>query len=298
MMKSNQYMRKYYTDKGYDVGKRGSSFEIKVSDLSVNSNASVLVICDFCQKEFYMEYNKYLGSIENGNCCSGCRYEKIKYTNMKKYGVENTSQLEEVKNKRIFTNMDRYGVPSNLNLKETHEKIRITNQEKYGADYFFLTPEGKEMSKKTCMEKYGVDNPSKNLEVKEKQRRSLYENGTCPTSKAQKYIHKLIGGELNYPFEYYNVDIFLENLNIYIEYDGSGHNLNVKKGEITQEAFDKRNLIRYYYLKSKGLKMIQIINVKDKLPNDNTITNDILNAIEFLKTSKDSHFLIDWDRLL
>jgi hypothetical protein len=49
-MRFNTYMKKYYTDKGYDVGRQGSVFEILVEDLSPNSNADVDVSCDFCGK--------------------------------------------------------------------------------------------------------------------------------------------------------------------------------------------------------------------------------------------------------
>lgn len=295
-IKANRYVREYYTNKGYLVGEDGTTFEVNVDDLSKNSNVPVLVTCDFCKKELTMKYGKYLGSVETRNCCYDCRYEKVKFTNMKKYGVENTSQLQSVTDKRASTSMERYGVTSNLKLPETHEKVRKTNQEKYGADYYLLTKEGREKSKETNLIKYGFDNPAKNEEIKKKTKQSLYENGNCPTSKAQFYLHDLIGGELNYPFEYYNVDIFLKEYNIYIEYDGSGHNLNVKKKEITQEEFDRKSLIRYYYLKKKGLKMIQIINETDKLPMDEIILKDIREGILFLNNGEDSHIIINWDK--
>jgi hypothetical protein len=43
--------------------------------------------------------------------------------------------------------------------------------------------------------------------------------------------------------------------------------------------------------------MIQIINKTDKLPVDEIILKDIQDGILFLGNSKDSHIIINWDKI-
>ena len=290
-------MKKYYTDKGYDVGKRGTVFEILAEDLSPNSNAQVLVLCDFCDKEHEMMYCKYLSTKEDGNCCYDCRQKKVQKTNMKNYGVKNTSELDSVTEKRKKTCLERYGYISNAMTEESKEKSRNTNLERYGYEYGFQSPEIRNKIILSNLEKYGVENPMQNEEVKSKVRKSLYENSSCPTSKAQKYICLLYKGELNYPIDWYSLDIYLETLGIYIEYQGSGHNLNVKSGEITEIEFQQRQVARYNHIKSKGLKMIELVNETDKLPSDNILL-EILDECILYFTETNRHYIsINLDEL-
>lgn len=71
--------------------------EVKIEDLPETSNAIVDTVCDFCGEPHKMTYCKYIGAKDSGICCYKCRHKKSKKTNIEKYGVENTSQLEENK---------------------------------------------------------------------------------------------------------------------------------------------------------------------------------------------------------
>lgn len=71
--------------------------------------------------------------------------EKIKQTNLARYGVENPTQSEIIK-----------------------EKTKQNNLKKYGVEYFVQSNVFKEKYKNSCMKKYGVDNSSKNPEIKKK----------------------------------------------------------------------------------------------------------------------------------
>ena len=197
---------------------------------------------------------------------------------MDKYGVESTSQLDSVKEKRRRTCLNKYGYESNLCAQETKEKIKNTNLRKYGYEIATKNEDVKNKLIQTCLNKYGVSNPMKNINIKNKVRESLYKNSSCPSSKAQRYICNLYNGILNYPVDYYNLDILLDD-NIYIEYNGSGHNMNVKMGSITQDEFKRREIIRYDYLKSKGYREIIFNNYSDKLPDDKYL----FNILEFCK---------------
>lgn len=290
-------MKKYYTEKGYDVGKRGTFFEIKVEDLSPNSNADVLVLCDFCENEHTMKYCKYLSTVESGNCCYECRPKKQEKTNMIRYGVRNTSQLEFIQEKRKNTCMEKYGFPSNSMSEISKDKMRKTNLAKYGTEYYFNTEEFKEKSKKSNLERYGFSNGMKSEIVKSKVRNSLYENSTCPSSKGQRHLCELYDGILNYPMGWYNLDIYLPFCDIYIEYQGSGHKLNLKRGKITEEEFIKKEIIRYNYLKKQELKMIEFINISDKLPSDEIMLSLLDYCLKYFEESKRNYISIDLDNL-
>ena len=103
---------------------------------------------------------------------------------------------------------------------------------------------------------------------REKQTRSLIENGHGAISLQQKWIAETIGGNsvLNYPWKTSCLDIAFPEEKIYIEYDGSGHDLSVKLGSMTQEAFDRREMNRTYGLYRDGWKCIRIISRSDRLP--------------------------------
>lgn len=61
--------------------------------------------------------------------------EEIKKSIKEKYGVENISQIESVKQKRKQTFIDKYNVENSFQLKETKEKIKKSIHEKYGVDF-------------------------------------------------------------------------------------------------------------------------------------------------------------------
>lgn len=291
-IKQSTYMKRYYEDKGYPFIKRGYIMEVKVEDLPETSNAIVDTVCDFCGEPHKMTYCKYIGAKDSGICCYKCRYKKSKKTNIEKYGVENTSQLEENKEKRRETCMERYGYPSNLCTDDTKRKIRETCLKKYGVECALQSPEIIAKAKKTSRERYNVENCMQNDIVKSKVRKSLYQNNTCPSSKAQRYICNLLAGELNYNVDFYNLDIYLGN-HIYVEYDGSGHNLQVKFGNLTQEDCDRKEEKRYLYLLSKGYKMIKIINLqkRDKLPSDDVIKQIINDGVEYIQRGGNAYII-------
>ncbi len=113
--------------------------------------------------------------------------------------------------------------------------------------------------------------------------KTYYKNGTQKCSLQQKYIFDLIGGELNYPVGNASLDIAFPNEMVYIEYDGSGHNLSVKVGEKTEEQFAEKEKRRNYKLYRLGWKSIRIISRKDNFPTDNKIKEMIQYGINILK---------------
>jgi very-short-patch-repair endonuclease len=148
----------------------------------------------------------------------------------------------------------------------------------------------------TNLKRYKVKHTLSDKIVWLKTREALYKNGNVPCSQQQEYIYKIIGGVLNYPIESINVDILLDNKNI-IEYDGSGHNLSVKKRALSQEEFNKKEMRRNYFLMNKGYKMIRIISLKDNIPSDDILIKMLNDAKEIINSGR-SYVTFDIDNSL
>lgn len=204
--------------------------------------------------------------LQNEEC-----YEKMKQTNMEKYGVEHVSQTDEVKQKVVQTSLEKYGVPNPLMSKEVQEKVKATNLEKYGVESILVLPEFHEHSRNVDIERYGVYHHLQNPEILAKQKETFHKNGTCPTSIQQIYLYNLYGGDMNYPVKHYNVDIYLPDDNLAIEYDGGGHDLNIKLGSLTPDEFNRKEIIRSSVIKHEGYKQMHIISSKDLIPFDTTL---------------------------
>ena len=206
--------------------------------------------------------------------------EKIRATWQKNYGenITNPFQTEEVRDKTKATLQKNYGegIVNISQVKEIRDKIKDTNLGRYGAECPFGSKEIQDKIKATFKKRYGVDNPMKNEEIKNKALDSFQFNGTGPCSRAQKYIHFLIGGALNKRICNSLVDICFEEEKTAIEYDGGGHFLGeliVNKDRfISKEAFLKEKN-REYSIVNKGYKVIRFIATKDRIPSDEVILN-------------------------
>ena len=224
--------------------------------------------------------------------------EKIRATWQKNYGenITNPFQTEEVRDKTKATLQKNYGegIVNISQVKEIRDKIKDTNLGRYGAECPFGSKEIQDKIKATFKKRYGVDNPMKNEEIKNKALDSFQFNGTGPCSRAQKYIHFLIGGALNKRICNSLVDICFEEEKTAIEYDGGGHFLGeliVNKDRfISKEAFLKEKN-REYSIVNKGYKVIRFIATKDRIPSDEVI----LNLIEEFKNSDFKVVRIDFE---
>jgi len=295
---------------------RGTQLLVNINDLPDNSTVNIIVRCDYCGKEFSKQYREYINSNQKGiiktDCCNDnvCLVKKRTESNLLIYGVENVFQVKEYQEKQketlkdkynvnhvshieghnekvINTSLERYGVKHYNQTDECKEKIEITSLEKYGETHFSKTLEFKNKVIQTCIDKYGVNSVMHVDIFKNKCCESLlkakYKNGTGVSSKQQKYLYQLLGGELNYPVNNLMLDIAFPKSKIYIEYDGGGHDLRVKCGDLTKDEFLKKEINRYYFLKNKGWKLIRLISKKDYLPNDKTIKEIYEYSIDYLK---------------
>jgi hypothetical protein len=304
--------------KGKEVCDYSKNIIVKVEDLPKSCEIVIKVQCDYCGKivdRLYKDYYKRKLSDDSTpnkkDSCYECislkrkdsdlliygvahttqldsTKEKMKQSNLKNWGVEFASQSDIIMTKIINTNLERYGVKCILQDETFKNKIRNTTISRYGVSHYSKTDKSKENYKLKSLDKYGVDHPMKNKLISDKVQlkriNTLYKNGTAPCSLAQLYLFYLIGGNLNYPVNYYNLDIAFPYRMEYVEWDGSGHDMNLKLGQISEEKYNSKALKRWYSLKSRGWKEIRIISLKDRLPENNIVYNIISVAREYLNT--------------
>lgn len=274
----------YYKNKGYDIPKitkNNKFYNIVVNSEDVNPKSKIIMldfICDCCGCKFQRKAQNYYQRVFKTNnlstYCDKCCLEASKETMLEKYGVE-------------------YGGQVNGSIKKREE----TCMQKYGVTHALKTELSKNKSKLTCTSKYGVDSFSKTNEFRKQAKEYFKKSNIISCSKQQKHIADILNIPTNIYFHGYYLDM-VYNDNIDIEYDGSGHNLSVKHGDLSQEDFDKRERKRYAVIHSYGMKTITILgNERDILPKDEILLKDILNGIECLNNSNNLSYIIDYTKI-
>ena len=110
--------------------------------------------------------------------------EKIKATNLQKFGSEWPGSSEIIKSKIKKTNQEKRGVDYPFQSKEIQEKIPQSFLEKYGTTNINAEDWKKEKAKQTCIDKFGVE--SYYLSEQAAEARRLLREKTC-----DKYWNRL-----------------------------------------------------------------------------------------------------------
>jgi hypothetical protein len=110
-VKLNSKNIEHYKSKGYDVSEK----EIKINtiDLISGSSRKINVRCDICNYDKILPFREYMRSYNNGgyySCSAKCSMDKNKITNLKNYGVENVSQIDEIKKRKEETCLNNHGM--------------------------------------------------------------------------------------------------------------------------------------------------------------------------------------------
>lgn len=212
--------REHYESLGYKFTKYYDEFEVPIEHLIKTANVDVLVNCDYCKQNYTTQYQNYIkcqnNSIIKKDCCIKCKSIKTEESNMLKYGVKSTNQLEETQIKKRKTNlikygvetvsqcsevkekfrstcMDRYGVDHPMRLEETKNKVKDTVMNKYGVENILDLPEIQEKIKQTNIEKYGCENPLQNEDIKNKMiDTNLKRYGVRSTSQVKEFREKQV----------------------------------------------------------------------------------------------------------
>ena len=118
--------------------------------------------------------------------------EKIKKGFIKKYKVDNPSKSDVIKNKTKQTCLEKYGVEYSFQSDIVKEKAKETIREKYGVDHIMRNEaiknkvilknknnrkEAAEKAKQTCLEKYGVTHQMQNVEIQNKTKKKYFYKG-------------------------------------------------------------------------------------------------------------------------
>lgn len=226
--------------------------------------------CRYCGKEsefksFSLGYKDICDSKE---CKHKHRIETVKKTNLEKYGVENVSQLESIKKKKIETVFKHYGVCDFLNSEQNKHNMYDEN----GVQKAW-SKEAKEKRKKTLLERYGTtdlfsinDNAgrkkSNSKEGREKAKQTLLKNrGVTSTWKLQKTKDTIKKTNLEKYGEtcYFKTDEFKEKLKGHnIEKYGVENYFNSEDYKIKSKEVSLKKYNSEYYLSSELRKQREI----------------------------------------
>lgn len=173
-----------YVELGYKFTKMGGSVDVRVEHLSRGSHAIVDVKCDYCGIIKNVPYKQYIYQHDDllGDSCSDCKLIKSRITMSNKYGVDNPSKLDWVKEKKIDTCMNNFGVEHPMQSKDVRDKAITTNVEKYGVEHPSQSNVVKTKIVNTNNEKYGVDwtRQNKDIDTKIKSTMNVRYGGNSP----------------------------------------------------------------------------------------------------------------------
>lgn len=187
-----------------------------------NENNEQIKACGKNSSNFVVSSKKY--------CCYECgkadRREKVRKTNLERYGNENAMKSEVIKNrlkdslrnipvekkeeyikKRVETRRQKIDeISQNISLglkkayqergQEIQEKTRQTCLDKYGVTSTNKLESMKEKSKKTCLERYGTEYAIQNKEMREKIEKTNLEKYGVKIASCNKEIANKIRTKL------------------------------------------------------------------------------------------------------
>lgn len=120
--------------------------------------------------------------------------QKKKQSSIKKYGVDNISKSDEIKEKKRDAFKNHYGFDHYFQTEDFKKHCRQFYQEKYGVDSYSKTPEAMEKIRKTNLIKYGVD-----FACLRKEARSMGSNNSCAN---RDFENRLLKENISYEREF------------------------------------------------------------------------------------------------
>ena len=256
-VKVSQSSKRFCKAWGFPDANIGDTINVPLEKLSRGSSYKVLCVCDYCGQEFEIAFGSYQAKKKNSyihkDCCINCRSRKIQETLIAKYGVRSPLQVPEFLEAAQQTCLDRYGTRFPTQLEEIDKRRRQSMLERYGAEVAIQSPAIRAKMEAAWQAKYGASSPLASPIVQEKIHQTCLErygvayvfqdeNGYWQAegsdlsddkralfnSRPQIEMYEAclnLGYEcmLNYRIgEYcYDVAVFLDNVCIDLEYDGS-----------------------------------------------------------------------------
>lgn len=254
---------KFYLKKGYDP-KIGVDLTVNIDDLTTGSSVMVDVECDYCFSKKKLSYKNYNKNIKVGyrySCSQKCSYlkkseillkekgvsnifqlqetkDKIKQTNIEKWGKEHYTQTEDFKEKYRNTSFANFGVENPMMSKEIQSKVKLTSLDKWGGIGFASEEISKKIKQKN-LEVWGYESISNISEIKNKSKETNlkkwggigYQSKEI-SKKIKKTLYEKYGTDSNTKNEEFRKSHYkLSKENNYLEYLGDGVSLfNCDKG--------------------------------------------------------------------
>ena len=170
---------KYYKEKGYEFKKCGDIIEVNVLDLQRRSTTMVKCTCDFCGKITETWYGKVVVNKENNTliACDNkdCMRKKKEDTNLKRYGVKNPSQAQEIKNKKVETCKKNFGCEYPAQSKIVQDKLKKAFQNHFGCNNPMQDTAIRNKAKATNIERYGVENVAQSKIIQDRMKATCKE---------------------------------------------------------------------------------------------------------------------------
>lgn len=189
---------------------------------------------------------------------------KSKQTKKEKYGSETFNN----ETKRKQTNLNKYGITNTLNLEASREKQKQVMNEKYGVDNFFSNQGA---FKGVMNERYGVDYAMQNKELMNKVFTTKYINWGNPNYNNQKKFEQTMLSKhgVTRPF---HLKRYVEKSKQtkYKRYGDANYNNRMKANKTIYEKYGKN-----YY------KHLLLNNVGNKISKLNIKFQNFLNGGEF-----------------
>lgn len=220
--------------------------------------------------------------------------DKLKQTNLEKYGKEWYTQTAEYKDKSKRTCQEKYGTDHHLQSQEVIDKRVMTCEEKYGSGNVLASEFGKKKSKETMLDKYGVEYT---MQVPEFRRKAI---SNSRQSKLETRICDLLD---NYGIEYiqhhvikqdqliHEFDFYLPQYKLLIDADGTYFHgyLDDPDGLHVREDYDEVRL----KLTPQDHRLHVIVE-----GNEDKQIKDIVNTLEEAagSLSKYDSMLFNWCR--
>ena len=247
LVKDSRRTGKFFIEKGY-ISIDGY-FNVYKDDMNSTNRTKVDCICFICKIQNTISWFNYSTQINKNNIytCHKCHFyktkiewiknhntdnvqsldyvrDKLKNTNLEKYGVECVFQNDDIKNKIKNTNLERYGVEYSISSDIVREKIIKTFNLRYNTSCIFNgdSPFREDINEKlkiilnstdikdkkanTCLDKYGFKNPMQSEEVKQKSVKTCLEKyGTEYALQSEEVKQKSVKTCLEkYGTEYYS----------------------------------------------------------------------------------------------
>lgn len=168
----------------------------------INTYTKVNIICTEHNNEYWQLPSNHLSG--HGGCKICTEIMKQKACQIK-YGCNHPSQSKKVQDKIKQTNLEKYGVEYAIASNTAREKSKQTMQLRYGCDYAQQSTAILQKTKDTNLKNYGVENVFQSEEIKEKSKQTNLEKYNCfDPGNSEKFRQKAKESSLlKYGVEYY-----------------------------------------------------------------------------------------------